>query len=296
MRAAARAASSELLWVNGDRVDPGASHVSALDRGFTMADGLFETMRAYRGTIFRATQHLERLASGARVLGIRLPDDLEHRLDSAMRSAHAVGLDEARVRLTVSRGVAAPGLALDDNATPTVVVAVQPVPAFPAALYDAGISALTATARRNERGATSGIKTLSYTEAIVALAQARAAGADDAILLDTEGHLSEAAASNVFLYARGVLVTPPLSCGALPGITRAAVLEIAPALGLEVRERPVGAQELALAEEAFLTSSLREIAPLVRVDHRAIGSGTVGVMTRRVMDAFAALVERECAP
>ena len=114
MRAAARAASSELLWVNGDRVDPGASHVSALDRGFTMADGLFETMRAYRGTIFRATQHLERLASGARVLGIRLPDDLEHRLDSAMRSAHAVGLDEARVRLTVSRGVAAPGLALDD--------------------------------------------------------------------------------------------------------------------------------------------------------------------------------------
>jgi branched-chain amino acid aminotransferase len=286
-----------MLWVNGERVETEAAHISALDRGFTIADGLFETMLARRRRIFRAARHLERLHEGARILRIMLPDETAGWLGEAVQSAMKEELDDAAaVRLTVSRGVGAPGLALDAGSTPTVVIAVNRLPAFPVRLYEHGLSALTATGRRNERAITAGVKSLAYTEAIVALAQAHDAGADEAILLDTEGHISEASASNVFLCKDGALVTPPISCGALPGITRAAVLELAPALGLTVEERPVVPRELTAADEVFLTSSLRGIAPLVRVDQRAVGRGTVGPVTRSVMRSYEGLVERECTP
>ena len=282
-----------MLWVNGERVAADARHISALDRGFTMADGLFETMPARRGTIFRAARHLERLHDGARILRIAPPAHTERWLGEAVRIA-AMDLDDAAVRLTLSRGVGAPGLAPSAGSTPTVAIAVHPLPTFPASLYEHGLSALTATARRNERGATAGVKSLAYTEAIIALAQAHGAGADEAIFLDTEGHVSEASASNIFLCEEGTLITPALSCGSLPGITRAAVMELAPALGLAVEERAVAPRELTVASEAFLTSSLRGIAPLVRIDRHAVGRGTVGPVTTRVMRAYAELVEREC--
>lgn len=284
-----------MIWVNGEHVDTGAAHISALDRGFTLADGLFETMLVRRGRVFRAARHLERLRAGARILRLAIPGDTERWLDDAMRVA-IEELDDAAVRLTVSRGVGAPGLAVSADSTPTVAIAINRLPAFPASLYEHGLSALTATARRNEHGVTAGVKSLAYTEAIVALAQTHDAGADEALFLDTEGHISEASASNVFLCKEGALVTPPISCGALPGITRATVLELAPALGLTVEERRVDPHELADADEAFLTSSLRGIAPLVRIDRHAIGKGTVGPFTRSVMRAYMELVEHECTP
>ena len=151
-----------------------------------------------------------------------------------------------------------------------------------------------ASARRNEYAFTSGVKTLSYTESVVALAQAKAAGADDAIFLDTAGHVSEATASNLFAVIDGVLVTPPLSCGVLPGITRAIVLDLAPSLGVAAVEREMAEPELALASELFLTSSIREIAPLVRIATTAIGAGRIGPVTTKLIDAYAALVREEC--
>ena len=283
-----------MLWLDGDRVAGDATHVSALDRGFTLADGLFETMLVRRGQIFRAARHLERLHYGASVLRIALPDNLERWLESAMREA-ARELDDAAVRLTVSRGIGSPGLAPRDAAAPTVVITVNRMPTFPPALREHGLSALTATARRDERAATAGVKSLAYTEAIIALMRAHDEGADEAIFLDSDGHVSEASTSNAFVCSAGALATPPLSCGVLPGITREAIIELAPTLGLQVSERPLSPRELAEADEAFLTSSLRGIAPLVRIDGRAIGTGTVGPITQSVMRAYAALVERECA-
>lgn len=295
--AAPPAAPPVLLWVNGRRADPVAPHLSAMDRGLTLADGLFETMRLYAGAVFRLDRHLARLAAGARALGLTLPHDLPLMVEEALRDARAAGLREASVRLTVTRGVGtAPGLAPPAEVTPTIVLAVHALPVFPRAIYEHGLSARTARARRNEWAATAGVKTLAYTEAVIALAEARAAGADEALFLDTAGHLSEATASNVFLWVGDTLVTPPRTCGVLPGITREAVLELAPTLGLTAMERAIDARELEEASEAFLTSSLREIAPLVRVDGRAIGAGTVGPVTRRMMTAFAALARRACAP
>jgi branched-chain amino acid aminotransferase len=195
------------------------------------------------------------------------------------------------VRLTVSRGAAPPGLAPPVIPQPTVVVAVHPIvrPRVPEPIV-----AAMAAGRRNEFASTVGIKTLAYTESVVALAQARAAGANDAIFLDTAGHVSDATASNLFAVIDGTLVTPPRSCGALPGITRAAVLELAGALGIAAVEREITEPELALASEIFLTSSIREIAPVVRIATAAVGSGQLGHITVRVVEAYRALLRLEC--
>jgi branched-chain amino acid aminotransferase len=284
-----------MVWVNGERMASDAMHLSALDRGFTLADGIFETMLIRRGVIFRLERHLQRLRDGARVLRIGLPYTIESELEEAARTAAgASGKEAAAVRLTVSRGPGAHGLAPRDVATGTVVITADALPAFPAALHEHGLSALTASARRDERALTSGVKTLAYTEAIASLGRARDEGADEVIFLDTEGHVSEASASNIFIVSGAALVTPPLSCGVLPGITREAIIELAATLGVQMMERPVSPSELSGADEAFLTSSLRGIAPLVRVDGRAIASGSVGQVTRELSAAYSELVESEC--
>ena len=290
-----------LLFVNGVRADPDAPALSAHDRGFTLADGLFETMRAYDGRVFRLPAHIARLRDGLETLGIALADgqaDPRAAVEVAVREAVAAGLREAAVRLTVTRGPAsAPGLAPPPagRERATVVVAVYPAPAIPAACYTEGLTVCVPTGRRNEHAMTAGLKTLAYTDAVLALAEARGAGSDDALMLDTAGHLSEASASNVFLYAGGRLATPPVSCGALPGITRAAVMECAATLGVPCDERELAFAELRAADEAFLTSSLREIAPLVKADDHRIGGGTPGPVTRAIMGAYREMVRRECS-
>ena len=277
------------LWVNGTEMLPNGPSLSALDRGFTLADGLFETMRAQEGVIFRLDAHLDRLCAGARLLGIPLPSGLRDHVAAAARGDGEYR--NASIRLTVSRGVAPPGLAPPLIPEPTVTIVAHPV-VRPRVLEP--IVAAMALGRRNEHALTAAVKTLAYTESVVALAQARATGADDAIFLDTAGHVSGATASNLFAVVDGVLVTPPLACGVLPGITRAAVLELARALGITAVERELAEPELAAASEIFLTSSIREIAPVVRIATTAVGSGQHGSVTVRVVDAYRALVRLEC--
>jgi len=277
------------LWVNGAEMRPDAPAIAALDRGFTLGDGLFETMRAQEGVIFRLDAHLDRLCAGARLLDIPLPGGLREHVATAARGTGAYR--NASVRLTVSRGAAPPGLAPPLIPQPTVAVAVHPIvrPRVPEPLV-----AAMAIGRRNEYARTAGVKTLAYTESVVALAQARAAGANDAVFLDTAGHVCDATASNLFAVIDGTLVTPPRSCGVLPGITRTAVLELARTLGIAAMEREIAEAELALASEIFLTSSIREIAPVVRVAERAVGAGQLGHITVRLVEAYRALVRLEC--
>ena len=280
-----------MFWLNGVQRSVEEPLLSPLDRGFTLADGLFETMRARNGVAFRLDAHLDRLCVGARLLDIPLPPGLRDHVAAAVRTAFEGGYEHASVRLTVTRGPAPPGLAPPPHPAPTFALAIAPLgpPSPPRPTV-----AMMASARRNEYALTSGVKTLAYTESVIALAHAKAAGADDAIFLDTAGHVSEATASNLFALIDDELVTPPLSCGALPGITRAAVLELAPTLGIAVAEREIAEPELATAAEIFLTSSIREIAPLVRIATTAIGVGRVGPSTQKLIDAYALLVATEC--
>jgi branched-chain amino acid aminotransferase len=273
------------VWVDGRLCEAHDARVSVFDRGFLLGDGLFETMRAYGGRVFRLGAHLDRLRRSADRVGIRVPDGL----DAAVRETLAANrLADAAVRLTVTRG-AGPGVEPPADAAPTVVIAVRPPAAPPAE-----VRAAWARGRVNEHAATAGLKRLGYLDAIVEVAAARTAGSDDVLFLDTAGHLAEAAYSNLFLVAEGALWTPPLGCGVLPGITRAAVLEIARAEGWPVREEPLAPERLGSATEAFLTSSVREIVPLVSVGGRPVGAGRPGPVTARVRVRYAELVRSEC--
>jgi len=286
--------ATPIVWVNGSQVDAGVPHLSALDRGFTLGDGLFETLRLYGRRLFRLDQHLMRLQVGCHALGIPMPASLSEMMLSVVHAGARAGYANATVRLTVTRGVGPRGVAPPPSPEPTVVIVMHPLTGSNGVVYERGITARIAAGRRNDRSATAGLKTLAYVDAVLALAQARAAGADDALFLDTRDHLAEATSSNLFLVVGDTLCTPPLSCGVLPGITRAAILECARELGVGTAERELSLEDLARSHEAFLTSSVRELVPLVRVEDRAVANGAPGPLTRRCMDAYANLVRREC--
>jgi len=280
-----------IVWVDGERLPSEGAHISARDRGFTLADGVFETMKARNGNVFRLEPHLTRIEGALRALTIPVPPELRDWVDAAVRAAH---VPDASIRLTVSRGVAAGGVGAPADPVPTVVVTVAAPPSFGAAIYESGLHAHVASGRRNEHSMTAGLKTLAYTDAVAAMIEATRAGADEVLFLDTAGHCSEASASNFFAVIDGQLTTPPTACAALPGITRAAVIELTAGMGLALDDRPLDLAKLKFATEAFLTSSLRGIAPLVRLDGIAIGTGKPGKVTRQMMTAYADLVAREC--
>ena len=282
--------SLSTVWVNGERLPFDAVHVSARDRGLTLADGLFETMRASRGIVFRVERHLARLRNGLDQLQIPVPPELPDWLRAAVRAAD---LPEAAVRMTVTRGVGPTGVIPPEDVQPTVVIAINPMPVFASSIYDAGLRARVASGRRNEYSMTAGLKTIAYIDNIAALLEARRHGADEALFLDVEAHCCEATASNLFMKRDDRLVTPPLSCGALPGITRAAILELAGSAGIQVAECPFTLNDLMQADEAFLTSALRGIAPLVAIDGKALGDGVPGSTTRQLAAAYAQLVAKE---
>lgn len=277
-----------MCWVNGLPADPDAPALSVSDRGFTLADGCFETMRCYRGVIFCLDAHMERLAATAVRMGIPVPPHLEQTVADAARALRTTRAD-ASVRLTMSRGAGA-GVAAPPGVVPTTVLLIGRLPAVPATLATTGLTVRIASGRRNEHAPSAGLKTLSYTDTVLALTEARARGAGDALFLDTAGHLCEGTSSNLFLVTGGIVRTPPRSCGILPGITRQAVLGILESLGIPAEEVPIWPEELNDADEVFLTSSLREIAPVTRSDERAVGSGRPGPLTGRIRDAYHGLV------
>ena len=282
-----------LVWVNGER----SASVSVHDRGVTLADGVFETMHVRRGTPFRLDRHLARLRRGLVALEIPDPPALDDWLRGAVNSesAQAVSEGDVSLRVTVTRGVGPSGVGVPAVVHPTVIVTLSAMPVFASSTYDKGLAVHVASGRRNERSTTAGLKTLAYTDAIAGLLEARRAGADEALFLDTEDHCSEASASNLFVWTGSLLLTPPISCGVLPGVTREAVLELAQVQGLDTVERAFGLEELRAGAEAFLTSSLRGLAPVVRVGADSIGRGTPGPITTRLATEYRALVDRECA-
>jgi branched-chain amino acid aminotransferase len=279
------------VWLNGQLQESVGPHLSAFDRGLTLSDGVFETMRVHAGRVFRLDRHLARLYHALTVLNIPRAPELR---DWVIAALARFGSGHGSMRLTVTRGISGGGVTIPADPHPTVIITVSSPPPFPSSIYERGLRSHIASGRRNERAMTNGLKTLAYSDAVAALLEAQQAGADEALFLDIEGHCSEATSSNLFVCRRGTLVTPPVSCGALPGITRATVLELAAGFGVPCAERIVGPDELISADEAFLTSSLRGLAPLVQVGENRIGTGAPGVLTRRLSDAYTALIEREC--
>ena len=267
-----------LAWVNGRLVGESEPSLSLLERGLTLGDGVFETMLAAGAKLFRPAEHLERLAQGASLLVIDLPP-VEQLLAAMQDTLSANSLSAAVVRLTVSRGPD-PGRGLDSSPglAPTVIVRVSPYE--PRASGQPGLAAVFSSIRRNERSPLSRVKSLSYADNVLARLEARRRGADEAVLLNTAGEVCCASAANLFVVKGGTLTTPSVESGALPGVTRRCLLELAAARGLTVCEAPVLPEDLWAADEAFLTNTVVGVASLISLEGRSIGTGRVGEMTR----------------
>lgn len=259
------------LWVDGRLCDPDEPSLSALDHGFTVGDGVFETLKVVRGVPFALTRHLDRLERSATGLGLRAPD--RDRVRAACEAVlSACPHDEVwRLRITCSAGRGPLGSDRSDT-LPTLVVA-----ASPATAWASGAAVAIAPWPRNERGSLVGLKTTSYADNVVALAWAHERGASEAIMLNTRGRLCEGTGSNVFVVVDGQALTPALSSGCLAGITRQLVLE-----WTDAREADLDADALRKASEAFLTSSTRDVQPIAMVDRAEIPIGPVTQDLQRV--------------
>lgn len=272
-------------WVGDNLVDEGDAHVSVLDHGFTVADGVFETLKVVEGAAFALTRHLDRLCSSALAMGLPLPDSgrIRHAVHATIAAnAHEISGD-ARLRITYTAGLAPLGSDRGDS-PPTLVVAVSPMVAWPPS---AAIK--TVDWPRNERGALVGVKSTSYAENVLALAKARKYGASEAIMADTQGRLCEGTGSNIFIVLDGELITPSLKTGCLPGITRALVLEWS-----DAQECDVSLSDLAQASEIFLTSSTRDVQPVHRCDERQLD--VPGPITAAVQQEYARRAAANCDP
>jgi branched-chain amino acid aminotransferase len=255
--------SGSVLWLDGQLVPGDEAAVSPFDHGLLVGDGVFETLRVYDGVPFAWTRHHQRLVRSAGGLGLTAPGSQELRaaVDDVLA---ANGVTQGRVRVTMTGGPSPLGSERGDG-PPTVIVMSAPATPWPAT-----VDVVIVPWSRNERGAVAGLKTTSYAENVRALAYARERDAGEAIFLNTRGEVCEATGSNVFVIRDGVALTPPADAGCLLGVTRALVLELCAEHGMPSEEAALGPSALADADEAFLTSSTREVQSIGRVDGRAL--------------------------
>ena len=271
------------VWLDGRLVPAEAARVSVFDHALLTGDGVFETLRVYGGTPFAVRRHLDRLARSCAGMDLAGPDP--DRLRAALAEVvTANGIVDGRLRITVTGGPAPLGSERGAEG-PTTIVAGGPLTRWPAT-----VDVAVVPWPRNERGALAGLKTVSYGENVRALAYARERGAEEAVFGNTVGRLCEGTGSNVFLAVAGRLVTPPETAGCLAGVTRALLLE---AGGAEEDDVPLAA--LHDTDEAFLTSSTREVQPIASVDGRPLPAAP-GPLTQRAVDTFAAVLRRTMDP
>jgi len=282
------------VWVDGKVVPADARQLSVSDRGFQLGDGIFETLRAKGGHCTELPEHVARLRRSAAGLAFELPDDVDATLaDGIAHLLAAEGLDgpgaDASVRITVSRGEWAQRGLLpprDVHLTPTVVIQAWPVEPAPAGHLEHGLALVASRIRRDPQNPIVTLKTTSRADYVYARIEARAAGADDALFLTTAGHLSESTTANVFLVRTGSdgvleLATPALDCAILPGTTRSWLLRWAASAGLRPVEGWLTPDELATADEAFISSSVAGVLPVTRFNGHPIGAGVPGPWTKR---------------
>jgi branched-chain amino acid aminotransferase len=274
--------------IDGELVAPDAAKVSIFDRGFLYGDSVFETLRTYGGRAYALHEHVARLEWSARRVFIELPVPQRVLADEVTRTLTAVDNPESFIRVMVTRG-RAESLGLDPAlaGTPTRVVIVGPLQTPPAEAYEHGVAV---TCYRTQRLAdatdAAGAKVGNYLVAVLAQRAAKLAGAAESLVIDAHGHVIEGANSNLFAVIAGRLVTPPEDAGILPGITRARVLEVARDLGLPVELRPLTVNELMGADEAFVSSTIREVLPVVAVDGSTVADGRPGPWTRKLLVGF----------
>ena len=278
------------VYIDGKFYDEKNAKISVFDHGLLYGDGIFEGIRAYNGRVFKLKEHVARLYDSAKAILLTIPMTQEEMVKATVLACHKNNLRDGYIRLVVTRGVGTLGLNPNRCANPSVVIIADKIQLYPQEMYDQGMAIVTVATTRNLVNAINpAIKSLNYLNNILAKIEANIAGVEEAIMLNTEGFVAECTGDNIFIVKGDQLLTPPLSAGALYGITRGTVMEIARATGLKVSEPNLTRYDVYCADECFLTGTGAEIIPVTKVDGRQIGTGKPGPTARSLMDKYHAL-------
>jgi len=286
-----------MIYIDGRLVPREDARISVFDHGLLYGDGVFEGLRIYNRRIFRLEAHLERLFASAQAIGLTIPLGRDALAEAVRETVRANRQESGYIRLIVTRGDGPLGLDPTTCPHPRTIIIVADLAVYPPALYSAGIRVITAATRQVAAASVDPrIKSLNYLKNVLARLEAHAAGAAEALMLNAEGFVAECTADNVFALRGDRLLTPPATEGALDGITRAVVRELAPAQRLRWCEERLGRYDLFVADECFLTGTGAELIPVVALDGRQIGTGTPGPVTCRLSAALHTLAEHEGTP
>ena len=275
------------VYVTGEFVDKSEASVSVYDHGLLYGDGVFEGIRVYCGKIFRCQQHMDRLYDSAKAIALRIPMTKEEFAQAICDTLGVNNLTDAYVRAIVTRGIGTLGLDPDKCHDPQVIIITDTIALYPDDYYEQGLEVVTVPTMRNHHNVVSPkIKSLNYLNNILAKIEAKQAGVIEAIMLNSQGYVAECTGDNLFIVAKGRLLTPPPESGILEGITRDFVMELAGRDGIPALEQTLTRFDLYVADECFLTGTAAEIIPVVLIDSRQIGDGTPGKITRRLLRMF----------
>lgn len=294
---APRSKKASAVYVDGEFFAEKDARISVFDHGLLYGDGIFEGIRFYNGRVFRLEEHLERLWDSARSICLEIPLTMRRMTDAVLDTIRRNDLREGYVRLLVTRGVGNLGLNPAQCKKPSVIIIAATIALYPEEVYRNGLTVVTCATRRTSPGALNpAVKSLNYLNNVMARIEASLAGADEGLMLNDQGNVAECTADNVFLVKHGEIFTPPISAGALRGITRATVFDIAAEIGLKISAVDITRHDVFVADECFLTGTAAEVIPVIKVDGRKIGQGKPGPITARVIARFREIVSETGTP
>ncbi|HET9368431.1 MAG TPA: branched-chain-amino-acid transaminase [Candidatus Udaeobacter sp.] len=275
------------IYIDGKFYSEANAKISVFDHGLLYGDGIFEGIRFYNGRVFRLEEHLHRLWDSARSICLEIPMTMREMTEAVLETIRQNHLRDGYIRLLVTRGIGNLGLNPTQCESPSVIIIAATIALYHEDFYRKGLTIVTcATRRSNPASLNPAVKSLNYLNNVMARVEANLAGADEALMLNDAGNVAECTADNVFIAKHGQIFTPPVAAGALRGITRAVVFEIAAELGVKVRETDITRHDVFVADECFLTGTAAEIVPVVKADGRSIGNGKPGPITARIIARF----------
>jgi branched-chain amino acid aminotransferase len=285
------------IFIDGKFYSEADAKVSVFDHGLLYGDGIFEGIRFYNGRVFRLEQHLDRLWKSARSICLHIPMTQKEMTEALLETIRRNNLRDGYVRLVVTRGVGNLGLNPEQCKNPSVIMIVATIALYHEDFYRKGLSIVTvATRRTNPAALNPAVKSLNYLNNVMARIEANLASADEALMLNDAGNVAECTADNVFVIRQGQIFTPPITAGALQGITRSVIFEIGSELDIKVTEADLTRHDIFVADECFLTGTAAEIVPVVKADGRIIGNGKPGPITTRIIARFREMTHNTGTP
>ncbi|HZR06682.1 MAG TPA: branched-chain-amino-acid transaminase [Candidatus Udaeobacter sp.] len=275
------------IYIDGKFYPEAEAKISVFDHGLLYGDGIFEGIRFYNGRVFRLEEHLHRLWDSARSICLEVPMTMQDMTEAVLETIRQNNLRDGYIRLLVTRGIGNLGLNPTQCKSPSVIIIAATIALYHEDFYRKGLTIVTCATRRSNAAALNpAVKSLNYLNNVMARIEANLAGADEALMLNDAGNVAECTADNVFIVKHGQVFTPPVAAGALRGITRSVVFEIAAELGVKVRETDITRHDVFVADECFLSGTAAEIVPVVKADGRSIGNGKPGPITARIIARF----------